>query len=190
MYADPSGHLAISIGLFTGYIVGGAAWNFGISVVTQLAENDWDGEKINWLVVSMETLMGGLDGFLAASGLGPITSLLLSGGISGMQSIIIAGLSGERISGGEILVSIIIGSLSSLIPNAGIDARYLGGLYKYSSSVLETAKSATKIGNYTFKKNYVKKTVIKNSIGFISSKIGVSGISYGLDYALGELGIY
>ena len=63
MYADPSGHFAIST-LIIGAIIG-AAVGFGTSVLSQSLMGD---KEINWGQVALDTVMGGISGALGASG--------------------------------------------------------------------------------------------------------------------------
>ena len=79
MYYDPTGHLAISIGLliaglFIGTLVGAAS-----SIVTQGLTEGRD--NINLWQVLLDGTIGGISGLLAFSGIGAFGSAMISGGL-------------------------------------------------------------------------------------------------------------
>ena len=189
-YIDKNGNVAIALGLYIGYIIAGAALSAGISIAAQLIENKGKFEEIDWIVVTVEALFGALDGFLSVSGLSGGFSAVLNIIISGMQTVIMAGLSGETVTGGEVLVSMILSGLFMMIPNTGVSANKMEYIYSNASSKLKTAKKASKIAQYQLDQKFVKKSILKNSIGYVSAKIGTSAVSYGVDEAFWKYGIY
>ena len=82
MYADPSGHFAIST-LIIGAIIG-AAVGFGTSVLSQSLMGD---KEINWGQVALDTLMGGISGALGASGINQVVSMIVGGVLGAAGSV-------------------------------------------------------------------------------------------------------
>lgn len=132
-FIDPTGHFLVTIGLILfgfalGTVIGGAA-----NAIEQGIEKGWD--NINEEQVFFNALMGGLSGALAFSGVGAITSRVLSAGISFMTSVgndLIA-------SGGDVdKVNWEIAIISGIIGGA------TGG-----KATLQSAKSAGSILNGT-----------------------------------------
>ena len=79
MYYDPSGHVAISVGLLIAGFVIGALVGTASSIVTQGLTEGFD--NINGWQVLLDGTIGGVSGLLAFSGIGAFGSALISGGL-------------------------------------------------------------------------------------------------------------
>ena len=79
-------------------------------------------------------------------------------------------------------LSIGIGFAGGLISSNGFNAKNLSGIWETSATKLATAQSAKKIVMYQAKQVFVKREIIKGTIGYLSSTIGSSAISYGLEW--------
>ena len=82
MYVDPSGHLAISIGLLLaiGGIVG-AAIGAGASVAGQYLANGCSWENFSWGQLALDTVLGGVSGMLSMSPLGLVAMVAANAGL-------------------------------------------------------------------------------------------------------------
>ena len=83
MYADPSGHFAIStliIGAIIGTVIGGAT-----SVISQGLTKGWD--DINGWQVLLDATIGGISGALGASGINHVVSMVAGGVLGAAGSI-------------------------------------------------------------------------------------------------------
>ena len=85
MYYDPSGHVAISVGLLIAGFVIGALVGTASSIVTQGLTEGWD--NINGWQVLLDGIIGGISGLLAFSGIGAFGSALISGGLGFVGSV-------------------------------------------------------------------------------------------------------
>lgn len=85
MYYDPSGHVAISVGLLIAGFVIGALVGTASSIVTQGLTEGWD--NINGWQVLLDGTIGGISGLLAFSGIGAFGSALISGGLGFVGSV-------------------------------------------------------------------------------------------------------
>jgi hypothetical protein len=180
MYVDPSGEFAITaliIGVIAGAILGA-----GTSIITQAASNDWNWYDISYGLVINDAIFGGISGALAASGLGLFGSAISGGLLNGLQLIVESAITGRSISSAEAWLSIGIGFAGGLIPSNGFNAKNLSGIWETSATKLATAQSAKKIVMYQAKQVFVKREIIKGTIGYLSSTIGSSAISYGLEW--------
>ena len=120
-YKDPSGRLAITtIAIITGAIIG-----FGISatssIVTQLEEHNGDWSKVNPWEVLYDGAFGAINGGLAASGIGIVTSVIFGGAFGFVSSIGRDFLFEEdrNINWLGAVNSLFIGALAGLIAGAG-----------------------------------------------------------------------
>jgi len=84
-YLDPTGHIIFSLSaLIIGTLVG-IAIGVGFSVVSQGMTNGW--ENINGWQVLLDGIIGGISGFIAASGIGALGAALISGGLGFFGSV-------------------------------------------------------------------------------------------------------
>lgn len=84
-YYDPSGHIAISIGLLIAGFVVGALVGAGSSIITQGLTDGF--ENINGWQVLLDGTIGGISGLLAFSGVGALGSAAISGGLGFIGSV-------------------------------------------------------------------------------------------------------
>ena len=83
MYADPSGHFAIStliVGAIIGFVVGGVT-----STITQGLDKGCD--NINGWQVLLDATIGGISGALGASGINQVVSMIAGGVLGAAGSI-------------------------------------------------------------------------------------------------------
>lgn len=184
MYHDPSGTFAISaliIGVIAGAVIGA-----GTSIVTQAASNDWNFGQIDGGLVISDGVFGAISGALAVSGVGIFGSAVSGGILNGLQIFMQSAIMGEQVSSTEAWISMGLGFAGGFIPSSGFNAKNLSGIWKTSVTKLATAQSAKKIAMYETKKMIVKSTIVRGTIGYISSTIGSSALLYGLE----KIGVY
>ena len=133
MYADPSGHVAISIGLLLaiGGIVG-AAIGAGASVAGQYLANGCSWENFSWGQLALDTVLGGVSGMLSMSPLGWGTMIAANAGIG-----FVGAVGGHLINGSDfskmstwvdIGLSTGLGALVGIVGGPGaLNAGYLNG---------------------------------------------------------------
>ena len=133
MYADPSGHAGISIGLLLaiGGIVG-AAIGAGASVAGQYLANGCSWEKFSWGQLALDTVLGGVSGVLSMSSLGWGTMIAANAGIG-----FVGAVGGHLINGDDfsklstwvdIGLSTGLGALVGVVGGQGaLNAGYLNG---------------------------------------------------------------
>lgn len=80
--ADPTGEFAITA-LLVGALVGSAV-SFVSSVVSQSITGD---HEINWGVVALDTIIGGVSGALGASGISQVVSMIAGGVLNAVGSV-------------------------------------------------------------------------------------------------------
>ena len=193
MYTDPSGHLAFSvllgIGAVVGLVIGGS-----VSAVTQGIENGWD--NIDLRVVAVDAVFGAIDGALSVTGMGALASLAINPMLTGAQVFItdlVTGDLGEN-TFNEIMVSmafsiIMVGASTTMSKFTPIKVGYDGinnaGIYNTSKCYLETAKSAKKIARYKAKQALVKKTILQGTGGYAIFTVGQNFSLWGLNQLLG-----
>lgn len=122
---------------------------------------------------------------------------LLGTGIGGLTSTITQAAKNHwdwsKVNWGVVVSDAVFGAISGALAATGLgafgsaiaggfDARNLGGKFTSAATKYLTAKSIKKQARYIAQKTMVKKEIIKGITGFITSTIGASGISYGLDY--------
>ena len=132
-YADPSGHVAISIGLLLaiGGIVG-AAIGAGASVAGQYLANGCSWENFSWGQLALDTVLGGVSGMLSMSPLGWGTMIAANAGIG-----FVGAVGGHLINGSDfsklstwvdIGLSTGLGALVGVVGGPGaLNAGYLNG---------------------------------------------------------------
>ena len=156
MYADPSGHLAVSIGLIISVVI-----NATISVVMEVYEDRKDGELFNDKDL-LDYFGAGLSG--AISGMaGSATSAIALGGIASMVKCVFSG----ETSANNMMTSIFTGAMSGLI-GFGI-----GEVIKYGVSFVEAGviKMASKVtSNYQVNKFLTKIGMDTIKVGFKNLK--------------------
>ncbi len=132
-YADPSGHVAISIGLLLaiGGIVG-AVIGAGASVAGQYLANGCSWENFSWGQLALDTVLGGVSGMLSMSPLGWGTMIAANAGIG-----FVGAVGGHLINGSDfsklstwvdIGLSTGLGALVGVVGGPGaLNAGYLNG---------------------------------------------------------------
>ena len=179
MYADPTGHFAISaliIATVLGAVLGGVT-----SAVSQAASNDWDWSKVNPAKVVLDTTVGAISGLVAATSIGIGGSMLFGGVLAGAQSIAEDVLiNHSKIDWLKLGVSIVVGVGAGLISGSGANVVKQSGVWKTSNSYLATAVSPKKIAMYTAKKTLVKKTLAVSTARFMGSMVFSPLASFGL----------
>ena len=178
MYVDPTGHFAISA-LIIATLLGAALGGVG-SAVSQAASNDWDWSKVNPTKVALDTTVGAISGFVAATGIGTIGSMVFGGALSGVQSIAEDVLiNHNEIDWLKLGASIVIGVGAGLISGSGANVAKQSGIWKTSNSYLATAVSPKKIAMYTAKKKLIKKKLKVSAARFTGSMIFSPSASFG-----------
>ena len=132
-YADPSGHVAISIGvlLAIGGIVG-AAIGAGASVAGQFLANGCSWENFSWGQLALDTVLGGVSGMLSMSPLGWGTMIAANAGIGFVGAVgghLINGSDFSKLSTwADIGLSTGLGALVGVVGGPGaLNAGYLNG---------------------------------------------------------------
>lgn len=87
MYINSSGHLTFSILLGIGTLVG-AIVGSGVTLVTQLIENNGDFKKVERRLVIVDSVFGAIDGALSVTGMGALVSLAINPILAGAQSFV------------------------------------------------------------------------------------------------------
>ena len=155
IYSDDEGewvHLAI-----------GAA----VGAVAGIAGTALNGERGVSLVVA--GLAGAASGALAASGVGLIGQVVGGAALSATENFVNQKFIQKKktIDKKSLVVNATFGAISGLIGGKGANGKKLQGIYKTSVTKLKTAKSATKIANYTYKKIAVRKDVAISTTRYI-----------------------
>ena len=110
-HIDPTGHSIV------GAILIGAAIGAGISFVfslgSELYQNNWDFDKVNWNLVAVDTVFGAIDGALSVMGLSAPVSLLIQSVLAGAQTVISAAVSGNlhNLTAGQVVNAIVFSAL-------------------------------------------------------------------------------
>ena len=114
MYVDPSGHIAISLGvlMLIGAVVG-AIVGAGTSAVMQAASNNLDWSKVDIRLVIVDGVFGAIDGALSVTGIGGVLGMVAGGSLSGMQYIVSQAVTGEKFNINEFLLSSSLGAIFS-----------------------------------------------------------------------------
>lgn len=148
MFADPSGHFAITtlilIGLGVGAFIGAAA-----SVVGQAATNNWDFSKINPWQVVLDGVLGGISGALSMSPLG-------WGALIGLNAAIgfVGGVGGHLINGSDfsdprtwidIGLSTGIGTLIGVVGGPGATSAATQNAAKHTAGFIKATASYDKV---------------------------------------------
>ena len=184
-YADPSGHsiTAVLIGAFVVGAITGAV----ISVATQLVDNEYDFSRINpWLVVS-DAVFGGLNGLLAASGLGALASAFLGASLGGLQAVISSAIKGETINMTDVLIAAAFGFVGGFIPKTGINAKQVAGKGKTIVWHIKNAVSDRRKMMYLRKgKELILDTATRAGFYVVSTVVSSIGAGYASPKNIGE----
>ena len=178
-FVDPSGHSVVAL-LIGGFILG-AATGAAISFTTQMIENDFNINKVNpWLIIS-DAMFGGVNGLLAVSGAGTLTSAFLGTVLNNLQLAATSAISGEEITNFDILSATILGVAGAFISKAGINAKQVSGKWSTFAGHINNAISYQRKLMYTAKRAALKKDVIISGVNYIASNIGTSVVANFMD---------
>ena len=141
MYADPSGHFAIStliVGAIIGFVVGGAT-----SVVSQGLTKGWD--NINGWQVLLDATIGGISGALGASGINQVVSMI-AGGVFGATGSV----GGDLIASGGDWSQVNVGK-AILMGTIGVGlGRWTGAGTQNSKAMVSTINAGKSWGSKAF----------------------------------------
>ena len=144
MYTDPSGTIILTL-LIMGLV--GATVSAVSSIVSQAVTNNGE---INWGLVALETLIGGISGLFSVAPIGFIGQGLINAGLSMVTYFVGAAIAGAEISPLGAISSIGLGFITGLLGGDGI----LYGTSWRSFSQME----------HTFIKNIINGKGLLNSI--------------------------
>ncbi len=172
MYADPNGCIGILIAILIGAAIG-AVISATTSVITQMEENDGDTDKINEGEVVFDAIVGAINGGLATSGIGKVTSIVIGSVLGGGSRALKDLWFGDRkIDIWGVVDSAIIGGISGAISGEG--ANY--------------AKNGSHVTNYIASNDILKKTIVNGTKKYIprqthamlvhSKELVISGVRY------------
>ena len=184
MRVDPNGNFAIGA-LIAGAIIGRAV-SFVSSVAGQYVAAGEDWEKVNWGMAAHDGFWGAINGVLATTGMGAITSAILGAGTSFASSVTSDLIFGENheVQWDNAFINSAIGLAAGVISGAGANRQ--GDVTKYingkkildrtiaNGKVKAIANQAASLAKHT--KELVKsgvKYVISNFLATFFSK-GVS----------------
>ena len=141
MYADPSGHFAIStliIGAIIGFVVGGAT-----SAITQGLDKGWD--NINGWQVLLDATIGGISGALGASGINQVVSMIAGGVLGAAGSV-----GGDLIASGGDWSQVNVGK-AILMGAIGVGlGRWTGAGTQNSKAMVSTINAGKSWGSKAF----------------------------------------
>lgn len=141
MFADPSGHLVITIGLLMAIGFGvGAVIGAGASVGGQYLANGCSWENFSWGQFALDTVLGGVSGLLSMSPLGLGAMIAANAGLG-----LVGAVGGHLINGSDfskwstwldIGLSTGLGAIVGLIGGKGaLNASYLNGAKQTASFI-------------------------------------------------------
>ena len=141
MYADPSGHFAIStliVGAIIGFVVGGAT-----SAITQGLDKGLD--NINGWQVLLDATIGGISGALGASGINQVVSMIAGGVLGAAGSI-----GGDLIASGGDWSQVNVGK-AILMGAIGVGlGRWTGAGTQNSKAMVSTINAGKSWGSKAF----------------------------------------
>ena len=170
-YADPSGH-SVTLILLGAFIFGGAI-GAATSFTTQLVQN----KTVNWGLVLSDAIFGGIDGLLAASGFGILTSAFLGASLNMLQTAASSAILGENITTVDVFTSLVLGAGGAFIPNAGINAKQISGKWSTFARQINNAVSTQRKLLYKARRRELMKHTLFNGANYAGSTIGSSVIS-------------
>ena len=161
---DEEGELwitALIVGAGVGVLTQVAA-DFGIGLISgNSIEEIWNG------LSPVDYVSAALSGALAATGISMAGSIVANAVLGGITYLANCNYRNEAISTGDLVIATIIGGTAGRIGGEGVNAEKLRGIYNTSEKMLNTAKSAKKIIQYTAKQSLVKTTIktgVKNTV--------------------------
>lgn len=114
-HTDPSGEIIFT--LIATFVIG-AVIAGGVSVGVQIATVGWD--NVDWGVVGIDALFGGVNGLLMLSGIGIVGQMTLGGLLSMGNYMSVAGYRGDEITQFGIFASFGVGFVAGAIRGDGL----------------------------------------------------------------------
>ena len=130
-------------------------------------------------------ITAGLNGALAATGIGKMAAAFLGGITSAITYVANSGTNKKKFNILVLILSVVIGIVSGLIGGSGANLKKVSGVVKVSKNVLKTAVSPKKIAMYLGKiKSAVISTIISAIRYIVAAVAGALG-GAGRKYILG-----